>query len=162
METGLSTRQTREAFVEDCTIETDQQALIPDEYIDMTAEKIRIYKNLDSMTSDKEIDRMARQLEDRFGALPQEVSNLLDVVKIRNLGASMGFEKIIIKNGMQIMFFVGNPMSGYYKSGQFSNLLDRVNLQSQFKFNQDNGKLRVVTRGVDSLAKALANLKLLQ
>ncbi len=162
VETGLSTKQVREAFVEDCTIETDQQALIPDEYIDMTAEKIRIYKNLDSMTSDKEIDRMARQLEDRFGALPQEVSNLLDVVKIRNLGASMGFEKIIIKNGMQIMFFVGNPMSGYYKSGQFSNLLDRVNLQSQFKFNQDNGKLRVVTRGVDSLAKALANLKLLQ
>jgi len=162
VETGLSTKQVREAFVEDCTIETDQPALIPDEYIDMTAEKIRIYKNLDSMTSDKEIDRLARQLEDRFGALPVEVSNLLDVVKIRNLGASMGFEKIIIKNGMQIMFFVGNPMSGYYKSGQFSNLLDRVNLQSQFKFNQDNGKLRVVTRGVDSLGKALANLKLLQ
>ena len=74
----------------------------------------------------------------------------------------MGFEKIIIKNGMQIMFFVSNPMSGYYKSGQFSKLLDRVNLQSQFRFNQDNGKLRVITRGVDSLAKALGNLKLLQ
>jgi transcription-repair coupling factor (superfamily II helicase) len=162
VETGLSTRQSREAFVEDCTIETDQPALIPDDYIDITAEKIRIYKNLDSMTGDKEIDRLSHQLEDRFGPLPVEVSNLLYVVKIRNLGASMGFEKIIIKNGMQIMFFVSNPMSGYYKSGQFSNLLDRVNLQSQFKFNQDNGKLRIVTRGVDSLAKALGNLKLLQ
>ena len=160
VETGLSTKQVREAFVEDCTIETDQPALIPDDYIDMSAEKIRIYKQLDSMTGDKEIDRLAVQMEDRFGPLPKEVSNLFYVLKIRNKGAQMGFEKIIIKNGMQIMFFVNNPMSGYYKSGLFAGILDRVNeMQTQFKFNQDNGKLRIVTRGVDSLQKALEILK---
>ena len=163
METGLPTRQVREAFVEDCTIETDQPALIPDDYIDITAEKIRIYKQLDSLNDDREIDRVARQLEDRFGPVPQEVKNLLDVVKIRNRGVATGFEKIIIKNGMQIMFFVSNPMSGYYKSKEFERVIERVNSnQTIFKVNQDNGKLRTVTRGVDSLEKALQVLKRLQ
>ena len=163
VETGLSTKQAREAYVEDCAVETDQPALIPDEYIDVTAEKIRIYKQLDGHTDDREIDRLGRQLEDRFGALPQEVKNLLTVVKIRNLGAKTGFEKVIIKNGMQIMFFVSNPMSGYYQSKQFENVLDRVNANDTlFRINQDNGKLRTVSRGVDSLEKALQNLRKLQ
>ena len=163
VETGLSTKQAREAYVEDCAVETDQPALIPDGYIDITAEKIRIYKQLDGLTDDREIDRLGRQLEDRFGALPQEVKNLLTVVKIRNLGAKTGFEKIIIKNGMQIMFFVSNPMSGYYQSKQFENVVDRVNKNDTlFRINQDNGKLRTVSRGVDTLEKALQNLRKLQ
>ncbi|MBQ6762667.1 MAG: transcription-repair coupling factor [Bacteroidales bacterium] len=163
METGLSTRQAREAYVEDCTVETDQPALIPDGYIDITAEKIRIYKQLDSLTDDREIDRLGRQLEDRFGPVPGEVKNLLTVVKIRNLGARSGFEKIIIKNGMQIMFFVSNPMSGYYQSKQFERIIGKLNDQPAFyKVNQDNGKLRTVTRGVDSMEKALQVLQRLQ
>ncbi|MBQ4390015.1 MAG: hypothetical protein II824_08630, partial [Bacteroidales bacterium] len=72
-------------------------------------------------------------------------------------------EKIIIKNGMQIMFFVNNPLSGYYQSKQFEKVLGKVNDHSAlFKFNQDNGKLRTVSRGVDSLGKALEILKKLQ
>ncbi len=163
VETGLSTRQAREAYVEDCTVETDQPALIPDDYIDIPAEKIRIYKQLDGLTDEREIDRLGRQLEDRFGPLPQEVSNLLLVVKLRNLGAASGFEKIIVKNGMQIMFFVSNPMSGYYQSSRFEKILGRVGDQpALFKVNQDNGKLRTVTRGVDSMEKALKVLRQLQ
>ena len=134
--------------------------LIPDEYIDITAEKIRIYKQLDALSDDREIDRLGRQLEDRFGSLPPQVQNLLNVVKIRNLGAKLGFEKIIIKNGMQIMFFVSNPMSGYYQSKQFEHIIGRVNDNpALYKVNQDNGKLRTVSRGVDSMEKALLNLR---
>ena len=163
VETGLSTRQGREAYVEDCTIETDQPALIPDDYIDIPAEKIRIYKQLDSLTDDREIDRLGRQLEDRFGPVPRELSNLLDVVKLRNLGAKTGFEKIIVKNGMQIMFFVSNPMSGYYQSRLFEGIIGKVNENpALFKVNQDNGKLRTVSRGVDSMEKALQVLGRLQ
>ncbi len=163
METGITTRGKTESFVEDCTVETDQPALIPDDYIDVTAEKIRIYKQLDSLTDDREIDRLGRQLEDRFGPVPLEVKNLFDVVKIRNLGAASGFEKIIVKNGMQIMFFVSNPMSGFYKSRQFERIVGRINDQpALFKVNQDKGKLRTVTRGVDSMEKALATLQRLQ
>ncbi len=163
METGITTRGKEESFVEDCTVETDQPALIPDDYIDVTAEKIRIYKQLDSLTDDREIDRLGRQLEDRFGPVPVEVQNLFNVVKIRNLGAVSGFEKIIVKNGMQIMFFVSNPMSGFYKSRQFERIVGRINDQpSLFKVNQDKGKLRTVTRGIDTMEKALSTLQRLQ
>ncbi|MBO6097476.1 MAG: hypothetical protein J6P56_09235 [Bacteroidales bacterium] len=163
METGIQVHNGMEKFVEDCTIETDKPAHIPDDYIDITAEKIRIYKMLDAQTDDKEIDRLGRQIEDRFGPLPEEVKNLLNVVKIRNLGTRLGFEKIIVKNGMQIMFFVSNPLSPYYKSKVFETVLGRVNENSQlFKFNQDGGRLRTVSRGVDSLDKALQILKKLQ
>jgi transcription-repair coupling factor (superfamily II helicase) len=163
METGIQLRPGTEKFVDDCTIETDKAAHIPDDYIDITAEKIRIYKMLDAQTDDKEIDRIGAQVQDRFGPLPDEVKNLLTVVKIRNLGTLLGFEKIIVKNGMQIMFFVSNPMSGYYQSKQFEKVLDQVNRQSTlYKFNQDGGRLRTVSRGVDSLDKALDVLKKLQ
>ena len=163
METQVVQRSGHEKFVDDCTIETDQPALIPDDYIDITAEKIRLYKQLDALTDEREIDRLGQQVEDRFGPLPLEVQNLLFVVKIRNLGSEMGFEKIIIKNGMQIMFFVNNPMSPYYKSKRFETILSRVNENpALFKFNQDGGKLRTVSRGVNTLSSALHILKKLQ
>ena len=163
METGITTRQAHEKYVDDCTIETDRPAFIPDTYIDVQAEKIRIYKMLDALTDEREIDRMAAQVADRFGPVPEEVKNLFYVVKIRNMGTATGFEKIIIKNGMQIMFFVNNPMSGYYQSKQFEKVLGKVNDNPVlFKFNQDGGKLRTVSRGVDSLQKALEILKKLQ
>ena len=163
METGFTTRSTQEKYVDDCTIETDKPAFIPDDYIDITAEKIRIYKMLDAMTDEREIDRLGAQVADRFGPLPQEVENLLYVVKIRNLGQLLGFEKIIIKNGMQIMFFVSNPMGGYYQSKVFETVLGKVNEHpTEYKFNQDGGRLRTVSRGVDSLEKAHSILKKLQ
>ena len=163
METGVNVRPGREVFVEDCTIETDQPAFIPDDYIDITAEKIRMYKLLDALRDDREIDRLAAQVEDRFGPLPKELQNLLYVVKLRNLGSTMGFEKIIVKNGMQIMFFVSNPLSPFYQSKQFGQILNRVNEQpAQYKFSQDGGRLRTVSRGVDSLSTALHILKRLQ
>ena len=163
VETGISTRERSEKYVEDCTIDTDFPAYIPDSYIDVTAEKIRIYKLLDSQVEEKEIDRISRGLEDRFGPMPDEAKNLFNVVKIRNLGARSGFEKIIIKNGMQIMHFISNPISQYYRSKQFENILSQVNYySSQYKFIQDNGRLRIVHRGVDSLDKALSVLKRLQ
>ena len=163
VETGSAVRSGQEKFVEDCTIETDRPAYIPDDYIDITAEKIRIYKMLDALSDDREIDRIAAQVQDRFGPLPQELQNLLYVVKIRNLGTHIGFEKIIIKNGMQIMFFVSNPLSPYYKSKVFEQVLGKVNENpGLYKFNQDGGKLRTVTRGVDSIEKAYLILKKLQ
>ena len=163
VETGLVTGRKDDHFIEDCTIETDQIAMIPDSYIDITAEKIRIYKQLDSLSSDKEIDRTRERLTDRFGEMPEEVQNLFDVVKIRNLGGRLGFEKIIIKNGMMIMFFISNPMSAYYKTKVFSDILARINKNpGLFNLKQTEGKLKIVSKGIDSLPRALYTLEKLQ
>ena len=157
LEAGVETaRGRRGKYVDECTIETDQQALIPDTYIDVTAEKIRIYKHLDSLTADREIDRYASVVNDRFGAMPEELENLFRVVKMRNLGAALGFERIIVKNGMLICFFVGNAMSPYYNSDAFSGVMQKIALP--FELKQVEGRLKLVARGVDSLEKALSLL----
>ena len=162
VETGMTAAKTSGSFMVESTIETDQVALIPDSYIDITAEKIRIYKQLDGMTSEKEMELVKERLTDRFGKMPQEVINLFSVVKIKNLGSSMGFEKIIIKNGMLIMFFISNPMSMYYKSDVFGRILANANKYERiFNLKQTEGKLKIVSRGIDSLQKALDTMSLL-
>ena len=155
VETGIVTKGKDEAFISDCTIETDQLALIPDSYIDMTAEKIRIYKELDSLTSDKEIEILKSRLSDRFGTLPEEVLRLFDIVRIRQLGQKLGFEKLIIKNGVLIGFFISNPLSQYYKSDRFSKVLENISLNPRiFELKQNDSKLRIFVRNVESISKA--------
>ena len=162
VETGITTRNMRNTFVEDCTIETDQPAFLPDGFIDINAEKIRIYKQLDSIVSEKEIDRFGAQLADRFGKLPPEMENLLYVVKVRNLGASLGFDKIIIKNGLMIFFFISNPMSPYYRSSTFTKVLERVGENPAFNLKQVENKLKIVVRNVDTMEKAYSMLSKLR
>ena len=160
VETGVITTGSSDNFVSDCTIETDQLALIPDTYIDVTAEKIRIYKELDSLTSDKDLENMRKRLEDRFGKMPQELVRLFDIVRIRQLGLKLGFEKIIIKNGVIIAFFIQNPLSQYYRSDRFSGILEKVSQYPKlFELKQNDNKLRVFVRNVDGIDKAYAILK---
>ena len=155
VETGIVTKGKEDSFLSDCTIETDQLALIPDTYIDMTAEKIRIYKELDSLASDRELDNLKSKLADRFGALPEEVLRLFDIVRIRQLGQKLGLEKIIIKNGVMIAFFISNPLSQYYKSDRFSKVLENISAHPNlFELKQNDSKLRIFAKNVDSISKA--------
>ena len=155
VETGISSKGSSDSYVSDCTIETDQLALIPDSYIDVTAEKIRIYKELDSLSSEKEMEQMKKKLSDRFGAIPEELSRLFEIVRIRQLGQKLGFEKIIIKNGVMIAFFIYNSMSQYYRSNTFSRVLENISLNPKlFELKQNDNKLRIFVRNVDTLSKA--------
>ena len=160
VETGIITKSSSESFVSDCTIETDQLALIPDTYIDLTAEKIRIYKELDSLTSEKELKQMSERLSDRFGPIPEELSRLFDIVRIRQLGQKLGFEKIIIKNNVIIAFFISNPLSQYYKSTVFSRVLENMSKHpALFELKQNDNKLRIFVRNIETLSKAYETLK---
>ena len=160
VETGISSKTSSDNYVSDCTIETDQLALIPDDYIDMTAEKIRIYKELDSLSSEKEMENLKKKLSDRFGAIPEELSRLFDIVKIRQLGQKSGFEKIIIKNGVMIAFFISNPLSQYYRSDRFSKILESISVNPNlFELKQNDNRLRIFVRNVDTLSKAYDILK---
>jgi len=160
VETGLSSKNVNDNYISDCTIETDQLALIPDSYIDMTTEKIRIYKELDSTSSDKELEDMKRRLEDRFGPMPDELLRLFDIVRIRQLGEKLGFEKIIIKNGVMIAFFISNPLSQYYRSDRFSKILENITLNPNiFELKQNDNRLRIFVRNVEGTSKAYSVLK---
>lgn len=160
VETGVTQTSGDDNFVSDCTIETDQLALIPDGYIDITAEKIRIYKELDSISDEKSLERYRKQLEDRFGKIPEELDRLFGIVKIRQYGQSIGFEKIIIKNGVMICFFISNPLSKYYKSKKFMEILEGINKSPKiFELKQNDNKLRIFVRNIDTIDKAYSVLK---
>ena len=155
VETGITQRRSDDNYLSDCTIETDQLALIPDSYIDVTAEKIRIYKELDSLGSDKEIEILKSSLTDRFGKMPEELERLFDIVKIRRLGQKLGFEKIIIKNGVMIAFFISNPLSQYYRSDRFSKILESISMNhNSMELKQNDNRLRIFVKNVGSISKA--------
>jgi len=151
-----------EAFVSECAVETDIVAYIPDDYVNMTAEKIRIYKELDSVSDDKVLMKVKANLEDRFGKIPPEVDALFEVIRIRALGRKIGFEKLIVKNGIMICFFISNPMSSYFRSKHFGKVIDRINANTGvFEMKQKENSLRLVCRNIDSLQKAHAVISLL-
>ncbi len=155
VETGIDTPSEDDSFTADCTVETDQLALIPDSYMDVTAEKIRIYKELDSITDFKQLAKMAERLEDRFGKMPVELERLFDIVRIRQLGQKRGLEKIIIKNGLLIAFFISNPMSKFYKSKRFEQVLSNISANgNMFELKQTEGRLKIISRNVDTISKA--------
>ena len=155
VETGITQRRPDDNYLSDCTIETDQLALIPDSYIDVTAEKIRIYKELDSLGSDKETEILKSSLTDRFGKMPEELERLFDIVKIRRLGQKLGFEKIIIKNGVMIAFFISNPLSQYYRSDRFSKILESISMNhNSMELKQNDNRLRIFVKNVGSISKA--------
>lgn len=162
VETGTITRSQDGSFVTDCTVETDLPAFIPDEYIDVNAEKIRIYKDMDSAGSEKQLDRIYDMLCDRFGKMPDEVERLFDIVKIRNLASGLGFDKVIVKNGIMIAFFIANPMSPYYKSKTFQRILENLggkDNSSRFEFKQSGDRLKIISRNVNETREALELLK---
>ena len=92
----------------------------------------------------------------------KELERLFDIVKIRRLGQKLGFEKIIIKNGVLIAFFISNPLSQYYRSDRFSKVLEKISMHPKlFEVKQPDGRLRIVVRNVDSISKAYEVLSIL-
>ena len=103
---------------------------------------------------------MKVKLADRFGPLPEELLRLFEIVRIRQLGLKLGFEKIIIKNGVMIAFFISNPLSQYYKSDRFAKILESVTVNPNlFELKQNDNRLRIFVKNIDTLSKAYSVLK---
>ncbi|MCI1779018.1 MAG: transcription-repair coupling factor [Bacteroidales bacterium] len=147
--------QNRGPFISDCYIDTDFELLIPSSYIPQTAEKIRLYKELDSMENEKDIIKFRDDLSDRFGPLPEQVEQLTYIVRLRHDAVRLGFEKIILKNGIMLDYFVSNQESPYYKSSVFSGILNFVNGHpNDFLVKQQHGKLFLRSENINNVRKA--------
>ena len=136
------------------TIETDLELLIPDSYVSQTSEKIRLYKDLDHVIDEAHLQRFLEELKDRYGPVPQEVCQLAYVVRLRRLAVSLGFEKIVLKNGMMIVYFIFNQLSPYYRSSLFSQMLQHIQKQPNIRVKEQNSKLFLTIPGVESVEKA--------
>lgn len=155
-ESGSNWTQQSAAYISDCQIDIDVEAIIPDNYISSINEKINLYKQIDRLTTKKEADDIKENLIDRFGALPEPTQALFDIVLIRRIALELGFEKIIIKNGFFIINFVRDQSSSYYKSAIFSSMMEYISgMADRYKLKHRDGKLLLSISGIRSLDDAL-------
>ena len=144
-----------EEYITDCTIDTDLEILIPDDYVSITAEKIRLYKDLDAVSDEADIQRFLEEMKDRFGPVPLPVEQLAYTVRLRRIAVQLGFEKIILKNGIMLAYFVSNQLSSYYKSERFAGILSFLQTQSKrYHLKEQKEKLYISVDPVDSVEKA--------
>jgi len=110
-------------FVQDCTIDTDLEILIPDDYIESITERLSLYTRLDNCENENELQEFQQELTDRFGAPPSQVLDLLDTVRCRKLAVDLGFEKMILKDEVLKCYFINRPDSPYFESAVFHSIL---------------------------------------
>lgn len=127
-------------YVFDCTIDTDLEILIPDEYVENIGERLSLYTQLDNIEGAGELLIFEEELKDRFGPLPVQVIDLLTAVRCRETAKELGFEKLILKNKVMRLYFISNPESPYFESKKFHHILDYIQNQTNKAKLKQSGK----------------------
>lgn len=147
-------------FVKDCQLETDLEILIPDSYITNIAERLNIYRNIDSLEKDEALENYKNHLVDRFGELPTQTEDLFEAVRLRWIAQKIGFEKLVLKQKKLIGYFITNQESPYYQSASFTNVLKHVQANPHVcKMKEKNNKLSLVFDEVKGIKEATLLLK---
>ncbi len=115
--------QEQDDFVTDCTIDTDLEILIPDNYVESITERLSLYSRLDNCENEEDLVAFHAEMTDRFGAVPPAAEDLFTTVRCRKLAVSLGFERMFLKNEVLKCFFVSNPESPYFQSDTFNKVL---------------------------------------
>ena len=147
-------------YVSDFQIDTDLEIMFPDEYISNISERIRLYKELNEITSDESLLSFEKKLIDRFGAIPEPALALLDIVRIKWIAVKLGIEKILLKNNLLIAYFISDPGSDYYRSSLFVSVMNYVNRhQKQMSVRQKESKLSLTISNIESVKSAIEILQ---
>ena len=149
-------------FVEECNIESDLQAFLPEEYVPVSGERMSLYRELDSLTSQEQLDAFRTRLVDRFGAIPPVGEELLRVMPLKWTACKLGIEKIVLKQGRMALYFVGDTESSYYSSQAFGNVLNYAAWHPRECRLRDEGKRSLLVAGITSVEQALGVLVKMQ
>ena len=110
-------------YVQDCTIDTDLEIMIPDDYVENIGERLSLYTRLDQSENEEELVAMKDEMIDRFGPMPKSVADLFETVRARKIAIALGFEKMTLKESTLRCYFINRPDSPYFESTLFKNLL---------------------------------------
>ena len=150
----------RMAFIDDAHIEIEVEASLPDTYVSQQAERLKLYRELDSTKDEAALQAFESRLVDRFGPLPRAAKELLNVVRLRWEAIRLGMERVKVKNGLMIVHFVGEEHSPYYKSDTFMTLLQRVTQRpDRFVLKQHNNRLAMTVRNTKDVEDAYKTLR---
>ncbi len=134
-------------FVQDCTIDTDLEILIPDEYVESITERLSLYTRLDNCETEEELSAMKEEMLDRFGPLPQQVEDLFITVRCRKLAVDLGFEKMSLKADTLRCYFINRADSPYFESATFNKILNYLQTQTNKARLKQTGKLFLLVAG---------------
>ena len=149
-----------DVFVEDCSLESDLEMYFPDNYVPGSSERMLLYRELDNIESDAELEAYRKRLEDRFGKIPHEGEELMQVVPLRQLGRKLGCERIFLKQGMMKMQFVSNTASPFYRSSTFTKVFTYATSHpTRCRLREFNGKNLMQMKNVTSVGEAVGILR---
>src|SRR5947208_6072371 len=131
-------------FVQDCTIDTDLEILIPDDYVENITERLSLYSRLDNCDTEEELKAMEEEMTDRFGPLPPGVQELFITVRCRKLAVELGFERMILKNDSLKCYFINKPDSPYFESELFNTVLQYLQTGTNKARLKQVGKLFMI------------------
>jgi len=150
----------REHYVDDTVVETDFEILIPDEYVSSISERLALYKALDDTSNEAELEEFSTSMVDRFGPIPAQTEALLHTIRLRWLARDIGFEKIVLKSGKLIAYFISKQDSAYYQSNKFSRVLQFMKMNPKAcKMYEKNESLRMSFSNINSIDDAIDALQ---
>ena len=149
-----------EGFVDECTVESDLELLFPNEYIPSSSERMLLYRELDKLELDNDVEAFKSRLIDRFGAIPPEGEELIRIVPLRRIAKRLGIEKIFLKSGRMTLFFVSNPDSPYYQSEAFGKMIGYMSrYPRQCNLREQNGKRSMIIKDIKDVQSAVRELQ---
>ena len=149
-----------EQFVDECQFESDLELLLPATYVPGSSERMLLYRELDGLTQEREVEDFRKRLIDRFGPVPDETAELLRIPLLRNLAARHGVEKLLLKGGRMSLFFVYNPLSPYFQSAAFGRVIAyMMKYPRRCDLREQNAKRMMIVKNVTSVAEALSVLR---
>ena len=152
-------KKSDESFVADCQFESDLDLLIPAEYVPQESERINLYRELDSLQRESEVAAYCERLRDRFGAIPTETLDLVQVVNLRRVARTLGFEKVSLKQGKMYLYFVGDEHQAYYQSTAFGRVLNYMQHNPRrCKLREVNGRRSMI---IDHITSVLDGVQML-
>lgn len=147
-------------FVDDCAVESDLEMYFPDNYVPRSSERMLLYRELDNIERDEELEAYRQRLIDRFGPVPRQGEELMLVVPLRRVGRRLGCEKIILRQGRMQMQFVSNTQSAFYQSAAFGRVINYIGYHPRrCNLKEKNGKRSMVVSQVASVKEAVEILK---
>lgn len=145
-----------DVFVDDCSVECDLKAYFPEDYVPGSSERMLLYRELDALNTDEQLAAFRRRMEDRFGPLPPEGEELLLIAPLRRLGRRAGAERITLKSGRMMLYFVSNTDSPFYRSETFGRIINYATTNfRRCKLDEQKGKRRMTVRDIKSVQQAL-------
>ena len=149
-------------YVRETYIESDLELMFSPTYIPNDSERVSLYRELDNMEEERDIQAFADRLNDRFGKIPPEGRELIRIVRLRRMAKHLGMEKVVLKKGQMSLFLVANPESPYYQSEAFDRLLHFVQQHPRAcNLREQNGKRSIVIKNVPTVETACAYLEMI-